>query len=531
MASLTFFPRIAVGTTRPSPLCTEEKVLGIQSSSMVVYDRKFKGCGDGGIRITKKREERFSGGKSVSKRGNITVAAAGDTGRVAVLPSWEQLQNSTADYFDAKKPREGVDRKVILYRDTNAWCPFCTRVWLALEEKGIPYETVLIDLSNKPKWYTDMVPTTLVPAIKIEDRLVWESADIIWALEEEFPDTGPLIPAGRESDVRAVLAKLDPFFNGPFFAWIFNTDAEKEEEMKKKSLETFEFLESVLADKPDAGPFLFGQFFSLADAILVTPLEGITHRIEFTKKLPIRGHPRYPHITAWFDALDLRPSFQAVRADARTSNLVLNYFVHRMAAANKPPPLWGSIPTELSYFQNYASNGHIHTENGAFIAAARMSHNKEKVIVDCFQSASVRIALGLEPLPVLGGRTTPAPAPPSLPSSVELAIDAHLRLFNLALLHEAGRGDSIAEAFGSAAGIVDLVHKAGQQLPEAESEESKAGVAAIKHLMQRVCVPRDMTAGAKVRFVEIAAQLVELLTSRGKTSGSVPELQLEEARS
>ena len=30
---------------------------------------------------------------------------------------------------------------VLLYRDTNSWCPFCERVWFALEEKEIPFAT------------------------------------------------------------------------------------------------------------------------------------------------------------------------------------------------------------------------------------------------------------------------------------------------------------------------------------------------------------------------------------------------------
>jgi hypothetical protein len=44
----------------------------------------------------------------------------------------------------------GEKPAVLLYRDTNSWCPFCERVWFALEEKEIPFETEFIDLSNKP---------------------------------------------------------------------------------------------------------------------------------------------------------------------------------------------------------------------------------------------------------------------------------------------------------------------------------------------------------------------------------------------
>lgn len=39
------------------------------------------------------------------------------------------------------------------------------QVWLALEEKGIPYDCVLIELYNKPAWYKELVPTSLVPAV------------------------------------------------------------------------------------------------------------------------------------------------------------------------------------------------------------------------------------------------------------------------------------------------------------------------------------------------------------------------------
>ena len=73
-----------------------------------------------------------------------------------------------------------------LYRDTNGWCPFCERVWIGLEKKGIPYDEKLINLQDKPQWYLDIVPTTLVPAIEWHDEnwqadtpgsgeLVWES--------------------------------------------------------------------------------------------------------------------------------------------------------------------------------------------------------------------------------------------------------------------------------------------------------------------------------------------------------------------
>ena len=88
--------------------------------------------------------------------------AAQDVARAQIAAQWVALES-------ALPATESRDAPVLtLYRDTNGWCPFCERVWLQLEQKGLPYEEVLISLKDKPAWYLEMVPTGLVPAVKIE---------------------------------------------------------------------------------------------------------------------------------------------------------------------------------------------------------------------------------------------------------------------------------------------------------------------------------------------------------------------------
>lgn len=48
-----------------------------------------------------------------------------------------------------------------------------------MEEKNLPYDSVLIELRNKPHWYKDIVPTELTPAAVINGELVYESLDIL----------------------------------------------------------------------------------------------------------------------------------------------------------------------------------------------------------------------------------------------------------------------------------------------------------------------------------------------------------------
>lgn len=43
-------------------------------------------------------------------------------------------------------------------RDTNGWCPYCERIVMYLEEKGIPYDSMLVDLRAKPEWWVSGCP-------------------------------------------------------------------------------------------------------------------------------------------------------------------------------------------------------------------------------------------------------------------------------------------------------------------------------------------------------------------------------------
>ena len=61
-----------------------------------------------------------------------------------------------------------VPRNLLLYRDTNGWCPFCERTWLFLRLTNTPYNERLINLRDKPEYYLKLVPPTLVPAIQFD---------------------------------------------------------------------------------------------------------------------------------------------------------------------------------------------------------------------------------------------------------------------------------------------------------------------------------------------------------------------------
>src|ERR671925_1730971 len=81
-----------------------------------------------------------------------------------------------------------------------ARCPYCARVRIVLAEKGLAYETVEIDLSDRPAWLYEKNPLGRVPVLEEDGGLVLpESPVIMEYLEERFPEPAlwPADPAER----------------------------------------------------------------------------------------------------------------------------------------------------------------------------------------------------------------------------------------------------------------------------------------------------------------------------------------------
>ena len=72
-------------------------------------------------------------------------------------------------------------------------CPYCARVRIVLAEKGLSYETVEIDLRDRPVWLYDLNPVGKVPVLDEDGWILPESAVIGEYLNERYPDP-PLWP-------------------------------------------------------------------------------------------------------------------------------------------------------------------------------------------------------------------------------------------------------------------------------------------------------------------------------------------------
>src|SRR5947199_380760 len=86
-----------------------------------------------------------------------------------------------------------------------ARCPYCARVRIVLAEKGVEFETVEIDLDDRPAWIYEKNATGRVPVLE-EDAFVLPESDVICEyLEERYPEP-PLLPADPAERALARLA-------------------------------------------------------------------------------------------------------------------------------------------------------------------------------------------------------------------------------------------------------------------------------------------------------------------------------------
>jgi len=177
-------------------------------------------------------------------------------------------------------------------------CPYVGRVRIVLAEKQIPYESVWIDLDDRPAWLYEKNPAGRVPVLEEDAFVLAESAVIMEYLEERYPDPA-LLPA--DASERA-LARLRIWrhddFSKPYYA------ARRGEEGAREQLDrALAELDAVL----EAQPWLTGREFGLADIAYVPWI----FRGQASFGLDVEP---FPALTGWLDRLLERPSVAAESA-------------------------------------------------------------------------------------------------------------------------------------------------------------------------------------------------------------------------
>ncbi|HBB32905.1 MAG TPA: glutathione S-transferase [Cyanobacteria bacterium UBA8803] len=160
-----------------------------------------------------------------------------------------------------------------------------------LEELGVPYEFVLLDMQageHRQPEYLAINPIGKVPAIVDGDFRVWESGAILFYLAQKY---GNISPSPEE---QAQINQWITFGNATLGPGIF-VEANREREMPRLMTALNQILEKQ--------PFLLGDEFTAADVAV----GSILAYIPIMLKLDLSD---YPAVVDYIKRLSERPAFQ-----------------------------------------------------------------------------------------------------------------------------------------------------------------------------------------------------------------------------
>src|SRR2546426_8260692 len=174
-------------------------------------------------------------------------------------------------------------------------CPYCARVRIVLGEKGLEYETVVIDLDDRPAWIYEKNPLGRVPVLEEDAFVLAESAVIDEYLEERYPDP-PLWPAdpGERALARLLVFRFDQL-SRPYYAVRRGEEGARER------------LDRALADVDallEAQLFLGGREDGLADIAYIPWILRARDRMDIDLA-------RFPALVDWVSRLVERPAIAA----------------------------------------------------------------------------------------------------------------------------------------------------------------------------------------------------------------------------
>jgi glutathione S-transferase len=381
------------------------------------------------------------------------------------------------------------DIRVVFYRDSASWCPYCQKVWILLEEKKIPYRVEKVNMrcyGDKPASFMRMQPSGNIPVATIDGKTYGQSNDIMYALEEAFPEHKSLRPVAEQGMREQELLRLERTIFSSWLTWL--TGRGDPLRFRKMFSDTLQLVERALV--LSSGPFFMGKDVTIVDLMFAPFLERMAASLLYYKGFQMRVPPgsptEYPTLNRWFDAMEMLESYQLTKSD---------YYTH---CWDLPPQLGGCIPEPDG--ERYRSaidgkralngkqcswespleehNGGVEPDWAGDEHAARREAGER---ISANHEAIVRFAARGAGRPGMPPVSAPLADPNATPSEAVLeAVDALLRTVCLALLEGVEKHD------GKLNELVETIVSAGG------TEFASGVVNSLSYMRDRVGVPRDM---------------------------------------
>jgi glutathione S-transferase len=204
--------------------------------------------------------------------------------------------------------------RVTLFRDHHAWCPYCQKVWLWLEERRVPYRVRKVTMfcyGEKEAWFKRLVPSGMLPALELDGCLITESDRILEALEAAFAPLG----LGMNDEAVLPLRQLERLLFRAWCQWLCSPGLRPAQEEAARA--AFQRIAGKFeqALSQHSGPFLLGEL-GTADLVFVPYVERMAASLAYYKGFLLRSE--HPAIGRWFEALEQRPSYLGTQSDFHT---------------------------------------------------------------------------------------------------------------------------------------------------------------------------------------------------------------------
>jgi len=341
---------------------------------------------------------------------------------------------------------------------------YCQRVSMQLELKRIPHIIRKINMrcyGPKPAYFMKMVPSGLLPVIELDGgRALTESMDIMFAIEQAFPDTPSLIPSADPERMQTFhqLLRLERVLAGAWLNWL-RGPLRASASAESSFVYTVEAVDQALRAYGDGPFFLGGSSPSFVDCVFAPFIERIRSSVSYWRSVDILDEERWPSLAAWFAAMEELPLWANLRSDDLTHVLAL-------------PPQIGpctfvgdrgraSLLIDRARSLAVLNDG----DDAAAVAvraeaAAALVNNREAVVKDA-----------LKGIQRTGNQ--------SVATDIETGFRAAV-----AVLADPSQLEALEEALAASGALGDMA----------------AVAAAARYERQRACTPRDMTVAGAVQF-------------------------------
>jgi len=209
----------------------------------------------------------------------------------------------------AKIVAEHQDPQELVFH--SGWfCPFVQRTWIALEERGIPYQYKEVNPYKKEPHFLAINPKGLVPAIEYRGKALYESLVLIDFLEDASPAAGGSLYPPDPYDKAYARIWIDHISKAVVPGYMRLLQAQDPAAQASAREEFYKALRTI--SEKVKGPYFFGEQFSVVDVALAP---WVMRWYVLAENRGVSFDAVSPEWKAWAEALAKRESVVKTQSD------------------------------------------------------------------------------------------------------------------------------------------------------------------------------------------------------------------------